>query len=224
MKPFEVDLSISTVTSSYPEAKALVKVAVEGGDFSKEAIARLWLSEGIPYAFRELPALYEVVRSWLGENLNIHPKEISIIGSARTGQSIAPKKLGKCFGPHSDMDFFVVSSDLFNRMKADFEQWKIDIDDGIEIPENHRQKDLWEENLKVTPKNISREFINSWMIPSREKYSTIQNINDLMWRLKEKLDVTPKAPRIKKASIRCYRNWNSYIKQSKINLSQFKQK
>ncbi|MFS6701099.1 hypothetical protein, partial [Staphylococcus aureus] len=78
---------------SYPDVQLIIDAAKNGGNPSKEAIARLWLSEGIPFAFKKSPALYEVVRVWLGTRLNVDPKEIHLSGSARIGQSLAPAKL-----------------------------------------------------------------------------------------------------------------------------------
>lgn len=65
MKAFEVSPHLSPLMDSYPNASVVADAAKNGGKESKEAIARLWLSEGIPFAFKTAPALYEVVRTWL---------------------------------------------------------------------------------------------------------------------------------------------------------------
>jgi len=39
-----------------------------------------------------------------------------------------------------------------------------------------------------------------------------------MWLLKEKLQITSYAPKIAKASVRCYESWEAYVRQTIINL------
>ena len=107
MQGFETMPALSEVIGAYPEAKKIVSAASSGGRNSKMAIARLWLSEGIPFAFKDCPAIYESIRVWLSSRLLVHPKDISITGSARLGQSLAPQKLGKEFSHESDLDLFI---------------------------------------------------------------------------------------------------------------------
>ena len=95
MKPFKIITSLEKLVDAYPDPKILLNAAREGGKPAQDAIARLWPSEGIPHAFSQGPALYESVRWWLSKRLNVHAKEISIIGSARLGKSYTLKQLGK---------------------------------------------------------------------------------------------------------------------------------
>ena len=78
-----------------------------GGREARIALAQLWMTEGIPFAFVECPVLYDSVRLWLGKRLNVHAKEISITGSGRTGESLNPQRTGKPFDAKSDLDLFV---------------------------------------------------------------------------------------------------------------------
>ena len=218
MKPFEVSQPLTSLLDSYPNAHLVVDVAKNGGKTSKEAIARLWLSEGIPFAFKTKPALYEVLRSWLGNKLDVDPKEIHLSGSARIGQSLAPYKIGTDFGEHSDLDLFVVSFELFSRVEADFNKWSSQFEAGLVQPRNDREKGFWEDNNRRGKGTINRGFIDSKMIPNRTNYPSNQNIAQSMWELKKKLDATEHAPRVKSASIRCYKNWKSYVQQMVISL------
>jgi len=219
MEPFKVSTHLSALVDSYPSADLLTAAAVNGGEQSKIAIARLWLSEGIPYAFKQNPALYESVRAWLGTRLDVDPKEISLTGSGRIGQSLAPKKLGANFCAQSDLDFFITSSHLFERMKTDFNCWSYQFEAGLVRPANDRERRFWEDNNYRGPKLIHRGFLDSGLVPNLEAYPTIKNIAQTMWLLKEKLDVTANAPCVKSASIRCYRDWGSYVRQMVISLS-----
>lgn len=205
MEPFKVPSEIANIKGSYPDASEIIEAAQKGGDQSRMVIARLWLSEGIPYAFREQPALYESVRGWLSTCLDIDAKDVHLIGSARIGQSLAPNKLGKKFDQHSDLDIFVISSSLFQRMNDDFNSWSCDFESGKITPSNTREERFWRDNIKRGPKNISRGFIDSKITPNHNKFRTTQTIANSMWFLKKKLDITDGAPLVKEASIRCYR-------------------
>lgn len=218
MEAFKVSTHLSALMDSYPDARHLVNAAANGGQTSRMAIARLWLSEGIPYVFKSRPALYESVRAWLGTRLDVDPKEIHVTGSARIGQSLAPNKIGIVFGNHSDLDLFVVSQTLFDQMKADFNRWSYQFEAGEVSPRNERENGFWMENIRRGPELIQRGFLDSKFVPNREAYPVIMNIAQTMWMLKGKLDVTDDAPIIKSASIRCYKDWGSYARQMAISL------
>jgi len=219
MEAFKISTQLSTLLDCYPNARHLIDAAVNGGEQSKVAIARLWLSEGIPYAFKNKPALYESVRSWLGTRLDVDPKEINLTGSARIGQSLAPMKLGTSFGDQSDMDIFIVCKHLFERMKTDFNLWSYQFEGSLVHPSNDREKRFWKNNNYRRPKLIQRGFLDSTLVPNHTAYPTIKNIAQSMWLLKGKLDITEDAPRVKSASVRCYKDWSSYVRQMVVSLS-----
>lgn len=217
MEPFKVSNHLRNMISQYPEAKLISEAAKNGGESARQAIARQWLSEGIPFAFKDCPGIYESVRSWTGSRLNIDPKELNVTGSARLGQSFAPNKMGKPFDEGSDLDIFIVSRELFDHLRNDFNQWSYDFEREDVKAFNDREKSFWIDNLQRGPKNISRGFIDSNIIPNREKYTHARNIAQTMYLLKEKLDVTPGAPKFCHTSVRCYKSWHSYVQQ--ISLS-----
>lgn len=219
MEPFKTPSNLDKLIGTYPDARTLCDIAKNGCEQSRAAIARLWLSEGIPFAFKDRPALYESVRSWLGYRLSVDPKDVHLTGSARIGQSLAPHKLGKEFGKHSDLDIFVVSFPLFERMSADFVSWSFDFESDGCLPKNDREKSFWLENLQRGPRNLNRGFIDSGIVPNIERYKIITNIAQSMWLLKSKLDITEEAPAIQGASIRCYKDWGSYVRQVALSLS-----
>ena len=217
MKPFEYSSSLATITDRYPAAEHLLRVICEGGDTDRLAIARQWLSEGIPFAFRKCPAVYESLRSWLSGKLDVEAKEISLYGSARLSYSLKPRQIGKPFGPESDLDLFVVSERLFQSMCDDFNRWSSDFRNGCILPKNAEKK-YWKDNSDRGPKLIERGFMNSKMIPNREGYRTIRKINQALWKLRKKLKATEYAPIISEASLRCYKSWTCFERQALINL------
>lgn len=213
MEPFKVSSHLRGMVSAYPEAKLISDAAKHGGESARQAIARQWLSEGIPFAFKECPGIYESIRSWVGTRLNIDPKELNVTGSARLGQSLSPSKLGKPFGNGSDLDIFIISSELFEQLKNDFNQWSYDFESEAISASNDGERLLWKANLNRGPKNIARGFIDSNIVPNRDRYRNVVNVAQTMYLLKMKLDVTPEAPKFSYASVRCYKSWASYVQQ-----------
>jgi hypothetical protein len=65
--------------------------------------------------------LYEAVREWMSVRLQVHPKNVTLIGSARIGFSMCPRpNYGRQFGANSDLDFSVVDERLFSEVVANY--------------------------------------------------------------------------------------------------------
>ncbi|HDY89195.1 MAG TPA: hypothetical protein ENH82_13905 [bacterium] len=176
------------------------------------------MSEGIPFAFKDCPGVYESVRTWLSGRLRVDPKEINITGSARLGQSLAPRQIGKPFDSDSDLDIFIVSKTLFEKLGDDFNKWSYKFESRIVQPSNEREAYFWKDNNYRGTKLLLRGFIDSKMIPNLESYAIAKNIHQTMWLLKEKLQITTHAPKIANASVRCYVSWEAYVRQTVLNL------
>jgi len=217
MKPFRISEVCFDLVDTYPNSENLLAVALAMNRAERECVLRLWVTEGIPFGFREAPIVYETVRGWLAGRLGVNPKEITLIGSARLGYSLvkAPN-YGRQFGSHSDMDLTVISEPLFLQLVDTFNDWKDEFSDGRIQPRNETERGYWEENInRLVPDNISRGFIDKHLIPNR--YPSTQNISQAMYILGEKLKVTARAPQVRKASVRVYRSWDAFIAQISLN-------
>ena len=219
IKPFAIDPKYQALPNPFPSAGELRK-ALEGRTrLEQEIFVRLWLAEGVPYAFRNCPAIFEVIRGWLGKRLDVHPKEITLIGSARIGYSLAGgSEFGREFNKSSDLDFSIISPSLFDRLVRASDLFLKDYENGYIRPKNNHQKQLWEENFKFAERNIRKGFLDSKKIPNYKRYSAAQIINDSMWRLKKNLEITSEAPKVRDASVRVYRDWKSFVNQVSLNL------
>jgi hypothetical protein len=219
MQPFNVSAVLDPLTEVYPPADVLLG-AVKAGDWDvRNAISRLWLSEGIPFAFKARPALYEAIRIWLARRLGVQAKEITIIGSGRQGFSLSPdKNVGQPFRPQSDLDMTVVSSRLFQSLRDTFGRWEQDYTHGVVSPRSEKEKSFWDDNQRNCPGALLRGFIDPYKIPTWSSYPESKAIMDALWRVHEKLKVTPHAPTIRKVSLRVYRDWDSFIRQMAVNL------
>jgi len=220
MRPFIISEDGKRLKNTYPCPEELRTIAKSVTDREKIGIVQQWLSEGIPYCFRECPLLYEAIRGWLAKAIEIQAKEITLIGSARIGYSLAPgDDYGRPFNNRSDLDFGVISSVLFDNCVAAFELWLGDYQNGRVSPTNPTQGFWWKNNATGVPNNITRGFIDPKKIPTLKRYQIACDIVDSLYRLHRKIKMTGYAPRVREVTIRVYRDWWAAIRQFKINFS-----
>ena len=212
MRPFEYSSTIAGIRDHFPSSNDLLEILGDCSGSDRTAIARQWLSEGIPFAFKECPAIYESLRLWLSLKLGVKAKEISLVGSARLGWSLAPRKLGKPFDRESDLDLFVISQRLFLLTCKDFCRWNSDYVNGRISPKNKNEEVYWPDNNRRGSGLIERGFMDAKLIPTRGGYDR-HNIHNTMWALVEKLKATVTEPKICRASLRCYDSWASFEDQ-----------
>ncbi len=220
LKPFTIDPQLSHLPTPFPAPEDLRLALSQRVRRTTEMVVRLWLTEGVPFAFQSCPAIYEDVRGWLSSRLKVHPKQITLVGSARIGYSLAPPpQFGKPFGGHSDLDLSVVSTELFEQITEAFAMFRGAFLRGSEVPTNDYEQSMWRNNLTFAEKNIPRGFLDASKLPNRPAYAVSRNINQAMWALVRKLEVTAGAPTVRRASTRIYRDWPSLIAQVALNLT-----
>jgi hypothetical protein len=215
-RPFANDPRLS---SHFPSPDELETTLARAPRAAREIVARLWLTEGLPSAFLASPAVYEDLRGWLASRLDVHPKEVTLIGSARIGYSLAPPpEFGRPFHAGSDLDLSVVSADLFQRVTSAFANFSADYNSGAVIPKTPHERQLWDENVAFGARNIPRGFFDPNKLPNFDRYPVAKQVSQSMWALVKKLEVTPGAPQVRRASTRVYRDWKSFIERVSFNL------
>lgn len=215
-QPFAIDPHLS---DHFPSPDALEAALAKAPRATREIVARLWLTEGLPFAFLKSPAVYEDLRGWIASRLSVHPKEVTLIGSGRIGYSLAPPpNFGRPFHDGSDLDLSVVSGDLFQRVISAYSAFAEDYRSGAISPRNPRERELWDENVKFGERNVPRGFFDPNKVPNFNRYPIAQQVSQTMWMLVKKLEVTPGAPQVRRASTRVYRDWQSFIESVSFNL------
>jgi hypothetical protein len=219
MQPFTISPEATKLKLGFLKPADFESATSFTEDSEFTGLIRQWIIDGTPFAFAEMPMLYEVVRAWLSSRLEVHPLQIRLVGSGRTGFSMAPPPdFGRQFSKESDLDIAVASSVLFKKCKVAFEQWSLDYKDGTVNPRNDYEKQLWDANIAVVPKTLERGFLDANKIPTFNRYLISQTIHDSMWRLVKKLELSSSAPTVAKASVRVYNDWHSFQKQVRLNL------
>ena len=218
LSPFEHHTEVNALLSErYPEAELFVRACKKLSTPQRTGVLRAFITEGVPSAFEELPTLYEGVREFIALRLSINPKDVTLVGSARLGYSLAPPpSYGTPFGTNSDLDFATASEALFQGLAQVFGEWKSDVVAGREKARNTREEAFWNDNLMRVPLNIERGFIDAHKVPNR--YELSMRVGQTMWQVKERLARTPSAPQVRRASLRIYRDWNSFFRQQLLSL------
>lgn len=203
----------------YPSHVLLKDVYCKINNNERLGVIRLWITEGIPYAFKDYPLLYEEIRAFIAKGVSVHTKEVTLVGSARIGYSLSEKEWGRKFNNNSDLDFTIISNDLYERIVQDFQKWTRDLESRRITPKDYKEMLTWINNIEYLDQKIPRGFIQLKLLPYHINYPEVKKYYDTIWLLKKKLIDTPIAPNISKASIRVYSSWKTCINQIKINFS-----
>jgi hypothetical protein len=201
-----------------PRPDEILKIGTEGSRRAREAFVRLWLTEGCPQLFDRCPAIWEELRAWLGSFLKTCPKDITVLGSARVGFSLAPLSWGCKFTQASDLDLAIISTVLFKNVVGTYESWVHDYDSGAIAPRNDRERAYWDENRRFGQRNIPLGFYDSTKLPTFDRYPLAQKLGNAMWLLKTKLDRTSDAPKVRYASVRVYGDWACLVARVSSNV------
>jgi hypothetical protein len=200
-----------------------------------EAIVRLLVTEAQPRAFAPFPLAYEFARQCLADALNLHPKQIGLTGSARLGfatpqNETSEKNWGRPFGGGSDLDFFVISDQLFQKCLSEV----VAVKERKHVPkvaEQVERQRLFERYSATAARllsphgTIERGFIDTKHLPIKVK-PALENINTVrkaMWILrnawvKAKLDAgsiphVESSIRTVESKIRIYKDWDAAVRQ-----------
>lgn len=219
MNPFVTTEASRRLTGQYPDSELVLALIKENDKAALGGFCQQWNSEGVPHFFRQNPMLYETVRDWIARQLGIHGKELTIIGSARIGYSVAPEKFGRKFGRHSDLDLVAISPKLFERAHEECKRIASDWESGALKPTARWEKVHWPEDVVDLNRTANtRGFINTWDMPYRAAYPLAKRIAHICQEVVERLKDTDAGYEVKKASLRVYSDLASFIKQTRINL------
>lgn len=215
--PFTLSSSSQTLKGLYPTSQEIKDAFSNASEAERYGIIRLWITEGIPYAFKDEPLIYEEIREFISKGVNVHSKEVTIVGSGRIGYSLKKKVWGKTFTNSSDLDFTIISNELYSKLVFDFKKWVGDIESKKLKPKTENELKGWLGSIEVVDRNIPQGFIYTKNLLPYSDYYTVRKCFGTMNKLQERLSQTKNAPKISDASIRVYSDWKSCIRQLQIN-------
>lgn len=216
MTPFIITEGSDSL-SQYPDPEVFKIFLLKATHNERYGIVRLWITEGIPYAFKGNPIMYEHFRDFIAANVYVHSKDVTLVGSGRIGYSLKKKVWGKKFNKTSDLDFSIISNDLFTRLVKDYQKWVADFRTRKILPLHAEQATRWLNAIEEVDKNIPKGYINTRHLFNHGNYPTIKSCNVTMGKLKDRISYTLNAPQISDTSVRVYANWSSCVNQLRGN-------
>ncbi len=206
--------------SVYPtqdEFKALSNHLEE--DAVLRRFANLRMLEGVPAAFSNSPSGYELVRNAIAHGLGIASHCVTMVGSARFGYSYASRKWPKNFEAgkgKSDYDFLVCDPILFERCNQDvlgyIKRAQL-IVDGTNDP---KEADEWRKIIESRKWEIGRGFIDQTaMNPIPKNNPAFALLVETAAQITKDYAKQLRGSAVK---IRVYRDWDTVMKQTMLNL------
>lgn len=197
----------------YPSPKPWIKLQ-SVGKRDLYRFARLWLTEGLPFAFRQNPMSYEKAREKLARNIDDDPKHVCVTGSARIGFSLNPASFGRPFGSHSDLDLFIVSANVFDRLAMEANLFVDRFEKGLAIPRNSSEERFWPGNKEILQSQITRGFVSHWLIPHGDYYPFTAKASRGLTQFNYAVTGVAEGGRIyRRSTLRVYKNWDVAIAQ-----------
>lgn len=179
----------------------------------------VWLCEGIPFAFQSHPAAFGAVCEWLSGRMHISFRDIGLTGSARLGYSLNPRKFGAQYTEEtSDIDLFVVNQRWFENLSQEACAFVEDLRSGSVAPSNEAQRRYWPDNASTVVSNIKNGFIDSWKVPTLDRYEAFCDIGQAAYGFHLNLEKWIGRKFIKRTKIRVYTDWEHARKQMSYNL------
>lgn len=184
-------------------------------DNERKSLLNFLIISNFCFAFKTKPLVYEQITQYLADKFTLNKNQIILLGSARTGFAIDPNNYGRKFSENSDLDFAIINENLFNDCVKDFNFWKSKNDNG-EYDENLKGK-FWEANQINLKFQIKRGFIDTYKIPNFLEFTTAQPLNQSLSLIVANL-LKYHNIKVKEASVRIYKDWNTFHRQLKINV------
>lgn len=179
-----------------------------------------YIIDNAPYAFNEFinkPLLFEQIKQYIADILNINIEDIKLIGSAKTGFSISPNTYGRKFSTNSDLDFSIINKDIFTNLVNDFNKWRTEYHCKNINPQTDREQKFWDENTTILPENINNGFLDTYKLPNLGICPTTRKINNILYLIKKYLCDYHNI-KTKGVSARIYKDEISFYGQLFVNL------
>lgn len=183
------------------------------------ALCRLYLIESIPAVFAARPIEYENVRVSIAVGLGIEPWSVGLVGSARVGYSLHPRRFPRDFSPASGLDFSVIDPAVFAECLRDAGQWRDDVQSGRLPPRNAAEQRYWEATIASLDEVAGRGHLDPKVILEREEYRRISEVRNTMRRAGRELTYLGQQHRV---LVRIYRDWDCFYRHQIGRLRQLR--
>lgn len=199
-------LTANTIKETYNELSA----------DEKEALLMHYMINGTAFLFKNCPLLYEQLIRFISDRMKVCVNDIKLIGSTKLGFTMDPQDYGRKITEKSDLDFTIISNELFIRFQNENMKWSDAYSNGELQPKQGEVK-FWQENQRVNKRNIAKGFIDCKKVP------TIENLCPYSIKMQKALELIIEQLSLKysiqlsNANVRIYKDFESFLKQLKLN-------
>lgn len=193
---------------AYAFAQALAAVSADRVDYLVQAYVR----DRTPSAFEQTPMLWGALRAWLTKRVSsqcqvsVSAWEWGLNGSANLGFSASPEKFGTRFGAHSDLDFFVVNSELYDKV---FREARLFSTSSFDAQRYNNARETVDRQLN------RGLFLDTKQIPASEKFPINATLLNEISIVVDKLHI--EGYPVKRSFVRVYKSWNGLARQLRLN-------
>lgn len=181
----------------------------------KKSLLNFLIISNFCHAFKVKPLIYEQITQYISDKFTVKKNQIILLGSAKTGFAIDPTNYGRKFSENSDLDFAIIDSNLFESCCNDFRLWKTKTENN-QYEEKLKNK-YWNDNQINLKHQIKKGFIDTYKIPNFTEFRTTQQINHSLSLIVINLENLQRI-KVKEASVRVYKDWDTFQRQLKVNI------
>jgi hypothetical protein len=185
------------------------------GETKKNSLINFLFISNFCFAFKSKPIIYEQLTQYMSDKFNVNKTNIVLIGSAKTGFAVDPSTYGKSFSENSDLDFAIIDRVLYENCVKNFKLWKIKTENN-EYTESQKNR-FWSDSQNNLKYQIKKGFIDTYKIPNFYEFETTQRINQSLSLIVLNLERYQNI-KVKEASARIYKDWESFQKQLRLNI------
>ena len=214
--------ALANVKGYYVGAEEFLKAYSKLDVIEKKSLVMHYIMDNSPFAFTDVyekPLLFEQVRQYIGYILDVNVNHVKLIGSTKTGFKMDSKDYGAPYSKASDLDFMIIDERLFSTLAEEFAVWKKAYqEEGTLNPRSEFERGCWDDNMRTLPMTIALGFVDTYKMPNRNDYLPVKSkVNNTMSNVVRNLKAQHGFS-TKGASMRVYRDFESYFCQQNRNI------
>ncbi len=134
------------------------KADLNNDTLSEHKLVEKHILFGTPYIFSSNEPLYYELKQEVADKFELSTTKVIVVGSAKLGFSIAPRKLWRPINDESDIDVVIISEELFDRFWKELHIFNVNL-----ISRTDAEDKLYKEFLEY--------FFKGWIRPDKFPFS-----------------------------------------------------
>ncbi|MEH2260571.1 hypothetical protein [Nostoc sp.] len=130
----------------------IFKAALSDYSLTEKLIVQKYIIHGTPYVFKDDEDKYFDLKHEIATYFEERPECVLMVGSAKLGFSIAPRKLWNSFSEESDIDIAIISKEIFEKFWSELYDFDINL-----VSRTDKEEKKY--------KNFLKYFFKGWLRP-----------------------------------------------------------